>query len=93
MNKAYENLLINANKLARTFTISYNVGVYCNDLFSSTYDELNKWIKDALREIETHESGGKECELYKFIRKFRGRTGDITLDQFNYIIHQLEEAH
>lgn len=93
MNMAYENLICHANKLIRTFTISYNVGIYCNELFSSTYDELNGWVKEALKEIEAHESGGRECELYKFVRKFRGRTGDITLNQFQRLIHQLEETH
>jgi hypothetical protein len=86
----YSTLINEANSLMGTFTISYNVNKYENDLFSSTYDELSKWIREALTVIQQKEELGKESELYKYIRKFRGRAGDVTLEELKYIVHNLE---
>jgi hypothetical protein len=92
MEKLYGCLISEANNLRNTFTISYNVAEYKDELFSSTYDELSMWVRKALKLIETNEKEGKESYLYRHIRKFRGRAGDITLNELKNLIHELENA-
>jgi hypothetical protein len=93
MNTSYQNLINDAGQLINTFTINYDVGSYRSDLFSSTYDELTGWVRKALHEIEVTEAEGRESNLYKNVRKFRGRVGDITLNEFLSMIHQIEDTN
>jgi hypothetical protein len=86
----YCSLIDEANNLMDTFTISYNVSKYEGELFSSTYDELSGWIRKVLQLIESDEELGRDSDIYKDIRKYRGRAGDITLIQLQNIIKNLE---
>lgn len=92
MERPYSCLIKEGNALMNTFTISYNVLHYENELFSCTYDELTSWVKNALKLIEQKETKGKESELYQYIRRFRGRAGDITLSELKNIIRSLENV-
>lgn len=88
----YECVINEAKELTNTFTISYDVDNHSKEKFSSTYDELSGWVRKTLKVIEANECSGKECELYKFIRKFRGRSGDINLEVMEQIIYQLQHV-
>ncbi|WP_055669206.1 hypothetical protein [Desnuesiella massiliensis] len=90
MNNSYANVLKEANNLIGTYTIRYDVGKYSEDLYSSTYDDISKWVRNALVIIEANELNGRESELYKNIRRFRGRAGDLTLKELKNIISLLE---
>jgi hypothetical protein len=93
MENAYSCLINEAKDLMSTFTISYKIKNHEDDLFSSTYDELTKWVRKALSMIEQCENGGKDCELYKSIRRFRGRAGDITLKELQDIVLHLQAVN
>ncbi|WP_139903855.1 hypothetical protein [Clostridium thermarum] len=86
----YADLICEANKLLKTFTIRYNFGDYGKDLYSSTYDELSGWIRKALKTIEERDAKGRESELYLEIKKFRGRSGDLSLSEMKHIVALLE---
>jgi hypothetical protein len=92
LTNRYENLIDEANKLVKTFTISYNITHYEQELFSSTYDELTAWIRKALKIVEDTEVNGKNSDLYKCIRRFRGRAGDVTLREMENIIQCLKNV-
>jgi hypothetical protein len=89
MGRAYELLISEGSKLLNTFTINYEVENYEDEFFSSTYDELSGWVRKVLKEIEKNEDSGKDSDLYKYVRKFRGRAGDISLKEMNRIMNQL----
>ena len=38
-------LLQEAYELEKTFTLSYPFGIYKDSLYSTTYDELTKWLR------------------------------------------------
>jgi hypothetical protein len=82
----YNDLICEADKLLKTFTIRYNFGDYGKDLYSSTYDELSGWIRKALKTIEEREASGRDSELYLEIKKFRGRSGDMTLSEMKHVV-------
>lgn len=90
MCKDYAYILSEANNLMKTFTISYNVVGHRDELYSSTYDELSGWVRKALKCIENGQDGGRDSNLYLTIRKFRGRSGDINLNIFKSLVHDLE---
>jgi hypothetical protein len=90
MKGIYCSLINEANALMNTFTISYNVREHEDELFSSTYDELTNWVRNALKLIEQREVNGKQSEIYQYIRRFRGRAGDITLKELRNIVSSLE---
>ena len=90
MNNSYAEVLKEANKLIGTYTIRYDVEKYREDLYSSTYDDISKWVRNALVIIEANELNGRESELYKNVRRFRGRAGDLTLKELKNIISILE---
>lgn len=82
----YNDLICEANRLLKTFTIRYNFGDYGKDLYSSTYDELSGWIRKALKLIEEREESGRDSNLYIEIRKFRGRSGDMTRSEMEHVV-------
>jgi hypothetical protein len=86
----YECIISEAKELTNTFTISYDVDNHSMEKFSSTYDELSGWVRKTLKVIEINECSGKESDLYKYIRRFRGRSGDINLEVMEQIIYQLQ---
>ncbi len=90
----YGNLIDEARELMDTFTIRYNFGDYGKELYSSTYDELSGWIRKALKQIETKEAEGRNSNLYMELHKFRGRSGDVTLNEMKHLVTMLsEEKH
>jgi hypothetical protein len=91
MGCCYCSIIDEANSLMDTFTISYNVSKYEGELFSSTYDELSGWVRKTLQLIESDEELGRDSDIYKYIRKYRGRAGDITLIELQHIVKNLED--
>lgn len=83
-------LLEEAYELQKTFTISYPYGIYKDSLYSTTYDELTKWLRKTISYVKAHHLDYESLSLYQYLNSFRGKLGNIDLHEFKKILSVLE---
>ncbi|ETA79223.1 hypothetical protein [Youngiibacter fragilis] len=91
MASLYKELTEEGNKLLETFTIQYPYGLYKESFYSNTYDGLTKFVNKLLILVADMEPMKKEDPLYKLVRTYRGRIGNLDLVEFKKLLSLLEE--
>ncbi len=86
-----EEILQEALELKDTFTISYQFGIHKDSLYSTTYDELSKWLKKTIRYFKATSPLEKDDPFVIYLNGFRGKIGNIDKKEFVYIISELEK--
>ncbi|NLB19845.1 MAG: hypothetical protein GX829_03200 [Clostridium sp.] len=86
-----EEILQEAYELKETFSISYRFGIHKESLYSTTYDELSKWLKKTIRHFKATSPLEKDDPFVIYLNSFRGKMGNIDRKEFELIINQLEE--
>lgn len=86
-----EEILQEAYELKETFSISYRFGIHKESLYSTTYDELSKWLKKTISYFKETSPLKKDDPFVIYLNSFRGKMGNIDHKEFELIINQLEE--
>ena len=84
-------LLTEAYELEKTFTISYPFGIYKDSRYSTTYDELTKWLRKTIAYLKSHHQEYESLSPYQYLNTFRGKLGNIDQHEFKKIIGILEQ--
>ena len=84
-------LLQEAYELEKTFTLSYPFGIYKDSLYSTTYDELTKWLRKTISYLKNHHMEYESLSLYHYLNSFRGKFGNIDQHEFKKILSVLEQ--
>ena len=84
-------LLQEAYELEKTFTLSYPFGIYKDSLYSTTYDELTKWLRKTITYVNNHDMEYETLSLYQYLNSFRGKLGNIDQHEFKKILSVLEQ--
>ncbi len=86
-----QEILQEALELRDTFTISYKFGIHKDSLYSTTYDELSKWLKKTIRHFKTTSPLEKDDPFVIYLNSFRGKMGNIDKKEFEHIISELRK--
>lgn len=86
-----QEILEEAYELKETFTITYPFGIHKDSLYSTTYDELSKWLRKAIRYFKSTSPLEKDDPFVVYLNSFRGKMGNIDKAEFDHIIMMLEE--
>lgn len=84
-------ILEEARKLKETFTLSYPHGLYKDARYSSTYDELSKWLRKTITHLKSQGETIGEDPFLTYLHGFRGKIGNIDGEEFEKILNQLEK--
>jgi|GEM_PF-933541 len=84
-------LLEEAQQLKETFTLYYPHGLYKEERYSSTYDELSKWLRKTITYLKSTGSSIGEDPFLTHLHGFRGKIGNIDGVEFQKILDQLEK--
>lgn len=87
----YDGILEEGKSLLHTFTITYPYGLYKDSFYSSTYDELSKWLRGTIVVLKENSIEKFNDPLVQYLNSFRGKIGNIDRNEFLKILHQLEE--
>jgi len=87
----YDGILEEGKTLLHTFTIAYPYGLYKESLYSSTYDELSKWLRGTINVLKENSAEKFNDPFVQYLNSFRGKIGNIDRNEFVKILHQLEE--
>ena len=87
----YDSILEEGKSLLHTFTITYPYGIYKDSFYSSTYDELSKWLRGTISLLKENSSEKFNDPFVQYLNSFRGKIGNIDRNEFVMILHQLEE--
>ena len=77
--------------LLDTFTLSYPYGLYKESLYSTTYDELSKWLRNAISYYKESSPLKQEDPFVIYLNSFRGKLGNIDRNEFQKILRQVNE--
>jgi len=89
----YKGILEEGKSLLHTFTITYPYGLYKDSFYSSTYDELSKWLRGTIDVLKENSIEKFNDPLVQYLNSFRGKIGNIDRNEFLKILHQLEEKN
>ncbi|WP_312654541.1 hypothetical protein [Proteiniclasticum sp.] len=78
-------------QLLDTFTITYPYGMYKESYYSTTYDELSKWLRRTISHLKKITDDSTNDSLICYLNSFRGKLGNIDRDEFRQILHQLQD--
>ena len=87
----YEGILEEGKSLLHTFTIAYPHGLYKDSLYSSTYDELSRWLRGTISVLKEISAEKFDDPFVQYLNSFRGKIGNIDRNEFVKTLHQLEE--
>lgn len=87
----YDGVLEEGKSLLHTFTITYPYGLYKDSFYSSTYDELSKWLRGTIDVLKENSIEKFNDPLVQYLNSFRGKIGNIDRNEFLKILYQLEE--
>ena len=87
----YDGILEEGESLLHTFTITYPYGLYKDSYYSSTYDELSKWLRGTIDVLKENSAERFNDPFVQYLNSFRGKIGNIDRNEFVKILHQLEE--
>lgn len=79
-------------KLLDTFTLSYPYGLYKDSLYSTTYDELSRWLRSTISYYKETASLKQEDPLVVYLNSFRGKLGNIDRTEFRKILRLINET-
>jgi hypothetical protein len=92
MKSAIESdILEEGNHLLDTFTITYPYGLYKESFYSTTYDELSKWLRRTILYLKKNADDCSGDCLLSYLNSFRGKIGNIDREEFKMILSRLEE--
>lgn len=77
--------------LLDTFTISYPFGLYKDSLYSTTYDELSKWLRNTITYYKESSPLKQDDPFVIYLNSFRGKLGNIDRKEFQNILRQVNE--
>jgi len=77
--------------LLDTFTISYPFGLYKDSLYSTTYDELSKWLRNTITYYKESSPLNQDDPFVIYLNSFRGKLGNIDRKEFQNILRQVNE--
>jgi len=77
--------------LLDTFTLSYPYGLYKDSLYSTTYDELSKWLRNAISHYKETSPLKQDDPFVLYLNSFRGKLGNIDRKEFQKILRQVNE--
>lgn len=77
--------------LLDTFTLSYPYGLYKDSLYSTTYDELSKWLRNTISYYKESSPLKKDDPFVVYLNSFRGKLGNIDRKEFQGILRQISE--
>lgn len=86
-----QEILQEAYELKETFTISYPIEIHKDSLYSTTYDELSKWLRKTIRYFKTSSPMEKDDPFIIYLNSFRGKMGNIDQKEFEIILSELEK--
>lgn len=84
-------LLCEGEALLSTFTITYPYGLYKESYYSTTYDELSKWLRSTISHLKETSPLKQEDPLVVYLNTFRGKMGNIDRKEFELILTRLKE--
>lgn len=87
----YDSIIEEGKSLLHTFTISYPHGIYKDSFYSSTYDELSKWLRGTISVLKEISIEKFDDPFVQYLNSFRGKIGNIDRNEFVKILHELEE--
>ena len=79
-------------KLLKTFTLSYPYGLYKDCLYSTTYDELSRWLRNTISYYKESSLLKQEDPFVIYLNSFRGKLGNIDRTEFQKILRQINET-
>lgn len=85
----YDSFLRDGQELLETFTIRYPHGIYKESVYSSTYDDLSKWLRSLITFLKADKEPSS-AEFVGYLNSFRGKLGNIDKTEFLYILSELE---
>lgn len=85
-------ILEEGRKLLDTFTLSYPYGLYKDSYYSTTYDELSRWLRQTISYYKESSPLKQEDPLVVYLNSFRGKLGNIDRREFQHILTQLSET-
>lgn len=92
MKSTTQNEILEEGKaLLDTFTISYPYGLYKESYYSTTYDELSKWLRGTIVHLKETSEGKSADSLISYLNSFRGKIGNIDREEFKLILMKLED--
>ncbi len=77
--------------LLDTFTLSYPYGLYKNSLYSTTYDELSKWLRNTISFYKIASPLNHDDPFVIYLNSFRGKLGNIDKVEFQKILRLINE--
>lgn len=83
-------ILEEGNQLLDTFTITYPYGLYKESFYSTTYDELSKWLRRTILHLKKISDDCSGDDLICYLNSFRGKIGNIDREEFKLILMKLE---
>lgn len=84
-------ILSEADALLPTFTITYPYGLYKESFYSTTYDELSKWLRSTISYLKETSPLKQEDPLVVYLNTFRGKMGNIDRKEFSHILDALRD--
>ncbi|MGB4588737.1 MAG: hypothetical protein WBI17_05810 [Clostridiaceae bacterium] len=90
-NLKYDSILEEGSTLLHTFTITYPYGLYKDSFYSSTYDELSKWLRGTIDVLKENSIEKFNDPFVQYLNSFRGKIGNIDKNEFIKILQKLEE--
>ena len=84
-------ILDEGNQLLDTFTITYPYGLYKESFYSTTYDELSKWLRRTILHLKKISDDCTGDSLISYLNSFRGKIGNIDREEFKLILTKLED--
>lgn len=92
MKSAIESdILEEGIKLLDTFTITYPYGLYKESFYSTTYDELSKWLRKTILHLKKISEDCSCDSLLLYLNSFRGKIGNIDREEFKIILNRLQD--
>jgi len=84
-------ILEEGEQLLETFTITYPYGLYKESFYSTTYDELSKWLRRTILHLKkSSDDCAADC-LLSYLNSFRGKIGNIDREEFRMILNRLQD--
>lgn len=77
--------------LLDTFILSYPYGLYKDSLYSTTYDELSKWLRNTISYYKESSPLKQDDPFVVYLNSFRGKLGNIDRKEFQDILRQVSE--
>lgn len=78
--------------LLDTFTLSYPYGLYIDSLYSTTYDELSKWLRSVISHYKESSPLKQDDPFVIYLNSFRGKIGNIDRNEFQKILRHISET-